>query len=216
VRDIVLQRAGSLPAAARRVLEAAAVMGPRADAGLLWKIVGEDAAQTDACINAGLLRVDGSSLITRHELTRQAVLNSIAPPQRAMLHDRVLRAMEEDVNTDASLLVHHAEAAGNAEAVRRYAPVAARQARAVGSHREAAQQFTRALRHMGPKATQERALLLEALAEEWALLDQQSKAGEARRGAVSIWRELGNACKEGENLAALAWPLVRSGRKRRS
>jgi DNA-binding CsgD family transcriptional regulator len=212
VRDIVLQRAGGLPAAARRVLETAAVIGPRANASLLWKIVGDDAAQTDTCIDAGLLRVEGNSLITRHELTRQAILDSIAPPRRAMLHAHVLRVLEEEVDMDASLLAHHAEAAGNAEAVRRHAPAAARQARAFGSHREAAQQFARALRHMKPLATEERALLLEALAEEWALLDQQGKAAEARREAASIWHELGNICKEGENLAARAWPLVRSGK----
>jgi DNA-binding CsgD family transcriptional regulator len=177
----------------------------------LWKIVGEDAAETDACIDAGLLRVEGSSLITRHELTRQTVLDSIAPPRRAMLHARVLKVLEEEVDTDASLLAHHAEEAGNAEAVRRHAPVAAQRARALGSHREAAQQFARALRHMKPQATEERALLLEAIAEEWALLDQQGKAAEARREAANIWRELGNARKEGESLAVLAWPLVRSG-----
>jgi DNA-binding CsgD family transcriptional regulator len=211
VRDIVLQRAGGLPAAARRVLETAAVIGPRANARLVWKIVGEDTAEADACIDAGLLRVEGSSLITRHELTRQAILDSIAPPRRAMLHARVLKALEEEVDIDASLLAHHAEAAGNAGAVRQHAPAAARRARAFGSHREAAQQFARALRHMKPQATEGRALLLEAIAEEWALLDQQVKAAEARREAASIWRELGNARKEGENLAVLAWPLVRSG-----
>lgn len=211
VRDIVLQRAAGLSGAARNVLDAAAVIGPRADAPLLWRVVGEDAVQTDACISAGLLQVDGSTLALRHELTRQAVLDSIAPPRKAMLHGRVLQALLEHANADASLLAHHAEAAGNAEAVRVHAPVAARQARAVGSHRQAAEQFARALRHFGPQATQERALLLEAVAEEWALLDHQSKAVEARRGAVSIWRELGNPRKEGENLAALAWPLVRSG-----
>jgi DNA-binding CsgD family transcriptional regulator len=211
VRDIVLQRVGRLPVAARRVLEAAAVVGPRFNARLLWDIVGEDAAQTSACIDAGLLRVEGDALALRHELTRQAVLNSIPPPHRAMLHDRVLRTLERDGGADVSLLAHHAEAAGNAGAVRRHAPVAARHARALGSHREAAEQFARALRHTAPDAKQERALLLESLAEEWALLDQQSKAAEARRGAADIWRALGNPHKEGENLAGLAWPLVRSG-----
>ena len=211
VRDIVLQRAGCLPDAARRVLEAAAVVGPRVDARLLWTIVGADAVQTGACVDAGLLRVEGSTLALRHELTRQAVLNSISPPQRALLHDRVLFALEESGGADASLLAHHAEAAGNAQAVKRHAPVAARQARALGSHREAAAHFERALRYIGLQATHERALLLEALAEEWALLDQQSKAADARRAAADIWRELGNPRKEGANLAALAWPLVRSG-----
>ncbi|HEV2559403.1 MAG TPA: AAA family ATPase [Microvirga sp.] len=211
VRDIVLQRAGRLSPAARRVLEAAAVIGARCDASLLWQIVGDDAAQADDCVDAGLLRIEGSTLALRHELTRQAVLNCIAPIRRMKLHDRVLRVLEEGGGADASLLAHHAEAAGNAEAVRRHAPAAARQAQAIGSHREAAAQFERALRHTASQPTEVRALILEALAGELALLDQQSKAAETRRAAVRIWSELGDLRKEGENLAALAWPLVRSG-----
>jgi DNA-binding CsgD family transcriptional regulator/tetratricopeptide (TPR) repeat protein len=211
VRDIVLQRASRLSSAARNVLEAAAVIGPRADPGLLRRIVGEEAGAADACIESGLLRIDGNSLAMRHELTRQAVLNAIAPPQKAMLHESVLRALEDNPYTDPSLLAHHAEAAGDAKAVQRHALVAAGRARSMGSHREAAQQFARVLQFMGPQATPERAALLEALAEEWALLDQQAKAADARRSTVSLWRELGNPRKEAENLAALAWPLVRSG-----
>ena len=34
----------------------------------------------------------------------------------------------------------------------------------------------------------------------------------ARRAAVDLWRQVGDRLKEGENLAELAWPLVRSGR----
>jgi predicted ATPase len=203
VRDIVLQRAGGLPAAARRVLETAAVIGPRANASLLWKIVGDDAAQTDTCIDAGLLRVEGNSLITRHELTRQAILDSIAPPRRAMLHAHVLKVLEEEVDTDASLLAHHAEEAGNAEAVRRHAPVAAQRARALGSHREAAQQFARALRHMKPQATEERALLLEAIAEEWALLDQQGKP--PRRAAKQRTSGVSSVMRARRARASLCW-----------
>lgn len=211
VRDIVLQRAARLTASARNMLEAAAVIGPRVDSGLLRTIIGEDADAADACIHSGLLRIDGSSLVLRHELTRQAVLNAIAPPHKAMLHDRALRALEGNPDTDPSLLAHHAEAAGNAKALQRHALAAARQARSMSSHREAAQHFARVLQSMGSQATPERAALLEELAAEWALLDQQVKAADARRAAVDLWRELGNVHKEAENLAALAWPLVRSG-----
>jgi DNA-binding CsgD family transcriptional regulator/tetratricopeptide (TPR) repeat protein len=211
IRDIVLQRAARLPKAARNVLEVAAVIGPRSDARLLRRIVGEDADLTEACMGVGLLHAEGETLVLRHELTRQAVLESIAPPRRAVLHGQVLEALLELGTASASLLTHHAEAAGNAEAVRTHAPVAAKLAKAVGSHREAADQLARALRYTGPNRAEERASLLEALAEECALLDRQGEAADARRQAVNLWRELDNPRKEGSNLAALAWPLVRSG-----
>ena len=212
VRDIVLQRAARLSTSGRSVLEAAAVIGSRVDARLLRRVVGEAADHADACIDLGLLRAEGETLVLRHELTRQAVLESIAPPRRAALHGQVLEALAATGTAAASLLAHHAEGAGDSPAVRTHAPAAARRASAMGAHRQAADQLARALRYTGPDRAGDRARLLGALAEECALLDRQEEAAEARREAVELWRELGDARREGDTLASLAWPLVRSGR----
>ena len=39
-----------------------------------------------------------------------------------------------------------------------------------------------------------------------------AEAERARRAAIALWRQVGDRLKEGENLAELAWPLVRAGR----
>src|SRR5258707_8860664 len=44
------------------------------------------------------------------------------------------------------------------------------------------------------------------------MVDQLPEAEGARRQAIELWREVGDGLKEGENLAELAWPLVRGGR----
>ena len=54
--------------------------------------------------------------------------------------------------------------------------------------------------------------LLEAYAEESAILDHLARRSRRCEKAVTRWREAGDPAKEGEALAALAWPLVRSGR----
>ena len=114
--------------------------------------------------------------------------------------------------SDLARIAHHAEGAEEAEAVREFAPQAARRAAGVGAHREAAAQYARALRFTHSVPPVERARLLEAYAEECAILDQNGEAITALQEAVTRWRVAGNALKEGEALAAVAWPLVRSGR----
>src|SRR5439155_1741128 len=62
---------------------------------------------------------------------------------------------------DVARLAHHAEAAGDADAVLRYAPAAAERAEAVGAHREAAAHYARVLRFGERLSPAERAEFLE-------------------------------------------------------
>ena len=214
VRDAVLARAGRLPDSGRTLLEAAAVVGARVEARLLAAIVGDVDRATEACIGMGMLQAQADFLAFRHELARQAILETIAPPRLRALHSAVLAALRSwpAGSIDLARVAHHAEGAADTDAVREFAPEAARRARRVGAHREAAAQYARTLRFTHAGALAERAQLLEAYAEECAILDQQGEAITALREAVERWREAGDAAKEAENLAALAWPLVRSGR----
>src|SRR5262249_27272399 len=105
---------------------------------------------------------------------------------------------------DLARLAHHAEAAGDREAVREYAPAAARQAAAASAHREAAAQYARALRFAHGLPPDDYALLLEAYALECNITDQRPEGIAARRKALELWRRAGNTLKQGENLAWLA------------
>jgi DNA-binding CsgD family transcriptional regulator len=213
VRDAVLARAARLSDAARRTLEAAAVIGPTIDPALLAQVA-EDPLAGEECLARGLLQTDGQRYQFRHEVAREAILQVADPAVRLGFHARVLEALTDQPEDEQALarLAHHAEGAANREAVLRYAPRAAQYAAAVGAHREAAAQYARAVRSAAGLAPAERADLLERSATELALIARVTEANAALAEVAAIWRGLGNAGREGNALALLARSLIVEGR----
>jgi DNA-binding CsgD family transcriptional regulator len=130
------------------------------------------------------------------------------------LHRRTLAALgsgSHDVDLLARL-AHHAEMAADRAAVRRYAPAAARRAAGLKAHREAQEQYARALRWIGESEPAERAALLEGLGYQCFLTDHPAQAVEAWGAAIAIHRQAGNRLKEGELLCWVSRPLWYLGR----
>jgi DNA-binding CsgD family transcriptional regulator len=208
--DAVLARASRLSPEARATLDVAAVIGSVIDADLLLAVAGPVADEVDACIARGLLLGSGEHLTFRHELAREAILNALAPTRRRLIHARVLAALRDLPETarDLARMAHHAEAAGDRQAVLEYAVAAAAQASSYFSHREAAAQYARALRFGDAIPPAERAALLEARSVACYLSEQGDDAIAARRMALEIWQRLGDARREGDSLrwlSHLAW-----------
>jgi len=205
VRDAVLARAARLSASGLSVLEAAAVIGLKAEAWFLIQVIGEDRKYLEECVAAGMLNPLGQYYAFRHELARQTILEAASPQRKLELNRLVLDALKQSPTTrsDLSRLVLHAEGANNAEAVLEYAPAAGRRAAAVNAHREAMAHFTLALRFADALPPRERAVLLEEYAHECTLIDGRFEGIEAQRMAVEIWRELGDSLKQGKNLSLL-------------
>ncbi|MDR6287680.1 DNA-binding CsgD family transcriptional regulator/tetratricopeptide (TPR) repeat protein [Inquilinus ginsengisoli] len=214
VRDAVLARAAKLTPAGRYVLEAAAVIGSRMDHIAVERVLGGAAEGLAECIRAGLLEATQGGISFRHELVREAVLTDLEPGRRRELHRSALDGLRTSGagRIDLAQLAQFAEGAGDGDAVLEFGPAAARAAVAAGAHRAAAAQYLRVLGFAGDRPPAERAQLLEAYAEECAIIDDLAEASRARQEAIELWRQAGDRLKEGENLAALAWPLVRSGR----
>lgn len=214
VRDAVLARASRLSPEGRRVLDAAAVIGFRLEQWLAAEVAGNDADALDECVAAGMLHAQDGALTFRHELARQAILEAIPPQQSLVLHRRVLAALRQSPATrdDLTRLAHHAESAGDRQAVLEYAPSAARRASRLRAHREAAAQFARALRFAHGLPPAERGRLLEEYASEAALIDHILEAIDARRQAIEIWHDLGDRLAEGQARTHQALILVRAGR----
>jgi DNA-binding CsgD family transcriptional regulator/tetratricopeptide (TPR) repeat protein len=214
VRDAVLARAARLSPASRAVLEAAAILGTQVEGWTLAAMVPDAAVAADECVALGMLSSKGPVLRFRHELVRQAILDTIAAPRRSALHAAALAALRSRPGSaaDPAELAHHAEAAADARAVLVHAPAAAARAAAMGAHREAAAQYGRALRFADAAAPADRARLLDAHADQCAIVDRLDQAIDARRKALALYRAADDRRREGEALAALAWPLVRAGR----
>jgi DNA-binding CsgD family transcriptional regulator/tetratricopeptide (TPR) repeat protein len=217
VTDAVLFRAARLHPPARAILDAAAVAGPRIESWLLQELTGEKSTDhsdvVDECLVGGMLRAHEGVFVFRHELTRQAVLEALAPTQLLRLHRRALRALQSPSAPvlDVARLADHAEEAASAEAVLQFAPVAARDAAAKGSHRQAVQQFARALR-FAFAPTPQRAALLDEYASECQLSGMINEAVEARTEVANLWRDLGDSERQAISLARLADTLILSGR----
>jgi DNA-binding CsgD family transcriptional regulator len=200
VRDAVLARVARLGPAARHVLDAAAVVGGRVDLSLLEAVLDEPPAALEDCLAAGVLQSGAGDIAFRHELARRAVEEALEPLQRARLHGRVLDALRAGNGAGAARLAHHAELAGDADAVLEFATAAAQAATALGSHREAAEQYARALRFSDGLSTEQVAELLEARAYECYVNDWIEEALLAQQDALERYRSLGNALKEGDML----------------
>jgi DNA-binding CsgD family transcriptional regulator/tetratricopeptide (TPR) repeat protein len=214
VRDAVLARASRLSPRARRVLDAAAVFPQSAEIRLLEGLAGESLDSLDECVDSGMLRPESEGVAFRHELARIAVEESLPPQRRLRLHQRVLAALLDPPygKPDAARVTHHALAAGDREAVLRFAPIAATRAASVGAHREAAALYEQALRYADPLAPDQRADLLDRRSQECYTTDQNAEAIEAAQAALAYRRALGDKRREGDALRWLSQILWCPGR----
>jgi DNA-binding CsgD family transcriptional regulator/tetratricopeptide (TPR) repeat protein len=210
VRDAVLARVALLEAPARRLIEAIAVIPLRAEVWLLEQVVPDEVEHLGACLDSGVLRADRDAVSFRHELARLAVESSLAPHRRRSLHEALLRALAD--RGDVARLAHHAEEAGDADGVLRFAPAAAAAAAAASSHREAAVQYARALRFAEGLPAAERASLLDRYAEEALLTGLYEESVKARLAALALYRELDDRLRVGETLSRLTNAFTRLGR----
>ncbi|MGH2617922.1 MAG: ATP-binding protein, partial [Thermomicrobiales bacterium] len=206
VSDAVLSRVSMLTDAARAALEIAAVIGTAVEPWLLQEMAETGSGAIDECLAAGLLRESAHHFAFRHDLARVAIYDAIPAYRRAALHERVLRGLEAwpQADIDPARLAHHAEEAGDAEAVLRNAPRAARRAAALGAAREAAEQYARAIRFAAALPDGERLALLEAH-ESVAGLSGWGAAGiPLRREMIALARRCGDRPREADHLNWLA------------
>jgi predicted ATPase len=145
-RDAVLARAARLGAGSRAVLDAAALIGSRAEIALLESVADCPPSAIDELLASGLLAGDGEALQFRHEIARLAVEGTVTAHRRSAIHARILASLGALGCDDDARMAFYAEAAGDGPAALRHASAAARRAAALASHREAAAQFERALR----------------------------------------------------------------------
>lgn len=163
-----------------------------------------------------MLTATASGVEFRHELTRVAIEGELSPSRRIELNRAALLAVADPPTgeADPAALAHHAEAAGDARAVLRFAPSAGERASRFGAHREAAEQYARAIRFAHGVAPEAQARLYQSLSYENYLTGDFDDAIAASTQALGRYRSSGDALKEGDSLRALSRLLWASGRTR--
>lgn len=214
VRDAVLARSARLSPEARSVLEAVAITFPEAEPWLVEALSGPVDDRLDECIASGMLETSDGTVSFRHELARLAVEDSLPSGRKLGFHRKALAALiaRHELARDLARLAHHAEAARDEAAVLLYAPAAGAHASSVGAHREAAEQYARALRFAGGLSSDALATLLTRRSRECYLTDQADEAIDALRQAAECYRELDDQVREGKTLASLSNILWCPGR----
>ncbi len=213
VRDAVLARAARLSAPARSLLECAALVPARVELWLLEAAFPEEARHLDECVTSGMLEAGRGMVSFRHELARLAIESTVPPHRRRELHAAILLALESSpLVVDSSRLAHHADEAGDSEAVLRHGLAAAARGVRAGAHREAAAQYARVIRHAGAAPSAERANLLSDYACEAQACGLYDETIRGLLEAISIRRELGDILGVGDALARLTTPYVTLGR----
>ncbi len=205
VRDAVLARVGRLSPAARRIVELASLVPGSAEGWLMEEVLRPDPAALDECIARGILRPVGRTparrnLTFRHELARQSVEDSLPIGRARSLHGRILAALlpRESEEVPLARLVHHALRAGDEATTLRLAPQAARQAAALGAHREALALYSTLLRYRQRLTPAMQAEVLECLSVENYLIDRAAEAIHARQQAMDIRQQLGQDDRVGD------------------
>jgi ATP/maltotriose-dependent transcriptional regulator MalT len=213
VREAVLARVALLSPAARALLDPLAVMRPGADLSLLEALAGDAIDELDECLASGVVVPAGEGVAFRHELERIVIEESLAPHHRKALHACALEVLAQaSGDPDLARLAHHAEAAGDAEAVLHYAPAAAERASALGAHRESAALYDSAARLAARLEPEHEAELRERSGCECSLSDRNEAAIAQLEQALAIRRRLGDRRGEAEALRLLSeavWCLGR-------
>jgi DNA-binding CsgD family transcriptional regulator/tetratricopeptide (TPR) repeat protein len=202
VVDAVLARLGKLTPPARAAAEQLSVVPTGVDSGLAREFI--DATALAEAERGGVLEARPRLVRFRHELARRAVEDALPNLRRVELHARFLEVLLAAGPPDPARIVHHAVAAADVERLVEHGPHAARDAAAVGAHRQAAAHYTTLLPHLARFEPAQRADLLEAHALESYYVGDSTRAVRSQLRATELRRELDDPVALGANLVWLA------------
>jgi DNA-binding CsgD family transcriptional regulator len=203
VAAAVAARIAALPEGTRELLEQMSVVPARVETTLLDRLEPGWPALLEPAERRGIVTLADDAITFRHELSRAAIEQALPRLAARRLHTRVLSVLEGQ-EVEASRLVHHADLAGDVDAIVAHAPAAARIARRAEAHREAVAHYHRALRYPDRFPMSERARMHMELARSAMASDIPTTALVAARTSVEAARSTGDAQLTSETLCWLS------------
>ena len=205
IRDATLARAARLSPAGRAVLEAVSLFPRHAETSIVGDMVKLSfEAGVDACVERGMLELEGARLRFRHELARLAVEACIAPARRRTLHQAIVNELVRRPHVRASEIAHHAERSGDVAALLTFARRAGDEAARAGAPREAAAHYATLLGQRESLPDSSLAELLEVYADQCYLMGSADLAKLGMQEAAERRRAAGEILNLGRDLTRLA------------
>jgi DNA-binding CsgD family transcriptional regulator/tetratricopeptide (TPR) repeat protein len=201
VQDSVMSRVSRLSPQARDFLGAISVIPQALSSSDALRLTGSDGGVIDECVSRGFVERTDGSVSFRHELIRRAIESSLPEGERISANRRVLEELPGD---NPAVLVHHAREAHDVDRILEFAPLAARGAASVGSHREAVSHF----RQLSELTDQIGRSELSQILREWAraefLVANFQKAIELNERALELHRHDADVIAESQTLTETA------------
>ena len=187
IKDIILQRLGSLLRNQRRMLEVASVIGEKFNVELLASVLELDSTRVIETLDVigqttSLLSFEGELYCFDHARSRDAVYEGISPALKKSYHLKVAEQIEKTFGTSKlpfNDLTYHYSNAGNREKARKYALTAGQDALARWSNAEAIKYFKYALKAVTDTSDNEvRNTALEGLGDACSAIGMFQEAAE--------------------------------------
>jgi DNA-binding CsgD family transcriptional regulator/tetratricopeptide (TPR) repeat protein len=205
VAEAMRTKLGDLDKESRDSVEQLAVVPSAVERWLVEAVVPGGLASLAMAERRGVLTVSQTRVAFPHELARRAIVDSMAAARRVACNEAVLAALlDRQDGVDLPRIIHHAAEAGVDDVIVRYGPMAAREAAAARSHREAVAHYRMVLDHRAAFSADEQADLLEEYAIECYTIGLADRAVWAQDEVVRLRRGLGDLRKLGVSLRWLS------------
>jgi predicted ATPase/DNA-binding CsgD family transcriptional regulator len=217
IRDSVLSSFNRLDEKTKQIWEILSVLPTGFEIKYLEKMEPAYAAALHNCLDLRILIPKNGLITFKHELYRRTIENSLSPLVRMSLNKRILDLFREsfEKNKEIERIIHHAKNANENEIVVEYAPLAARQAAAVGAHIEASKLYLTAIEYYHGNDKDILLQFYESYAYECYLTNQITEAIIYATKALNLWKAKNDIERTGNCMRFLSrlWWYHGNGKK---
>jgi len=196
IKDIILQRLGSLLNTQRNVLEAASIIGEEFDSSLLSAVLERDSIDIIKILDAiardtSLVHCGGELYRFDHARTREIIYGEISSSLRRGYHAKTAQKLECISNNDkfsfSDIAYHYAQARNKGKAVQ-YALAAGQNALSKWSNVESIKHFSFVVQAVGanPEYAHDRTVAIEGLGDAYYANDNFAQAIETYEQLANI------------------------------
>lgn len=149
IKDSILSVYNRMDEKAKYIWQILSVLPSAFEIKYLEKMAPSYATVIEHYLDLKILILDKGLISFKHELYRRTIESSLSPFVRIALNKKILHLFHESFETNHEIerIVHHAKNANEYDIIVRYAPLAARQAAALGAHIEACKLYLSAIEY---------------------------------------------------------------------